>query len=289
MLDYWDEYKRFAPLAAIAVVFLVVVGVLVTGGDDSSVKKPETAEKKEAPAPVRKKPAPTSATGATAQVTPQSTKKVDPHEDRVPILQYHVIKTAPEGTANPEIWVSPADFKGQMKWLADNGYTGITMAQLFKYWDEGYELPEKPVVITFDEGYPSHARTARSVLASHKWAGVLFLDPANVGSPDTGLTSASVKKLLASGWELGAQGDDVVAAKDQVAEDFDVPVEFFAYPGGDFDAATAAAVEDAGFTGAVTELSGLASPGKPFELARIGVKSSDGVDGFAEKLRLAEQ
>lgn len=305
MQYYWDEYKRWIPAAAMAVIIVVTLGIIATGGGDDSSAKNENAAVTKKKTVVVKKAAPTSATGATAQVTPQSTEKVSgPHDDPVPILMYHVTKAAPAGTPYPDLWVAPADFKGQMQWLADNGYTGITMAQLFKYWDDGYKLPEKPVVITFDDGYPSHEKTARPILAKHHWPGVLFLELSNVNNPDTGLTATMVKKLIASGWEIGSHTlthpdltsldasqleEEVAGSKKQISEKFGVPVEFFCYPAGKYDDTVIAAVKDAGYKGATTELPGAATPDKPFELARIRVDGSDGVDGFASKMRSAEQ
>lgn len=300
-----EDLKRYGPLGAIVAVFLIVVIVLVTGGgDDKSAKKSETAAKPAAK-PVAKKPAATAATGATANVTPQSTEKVSgPHDDPVPILMYHVTKAAPAGTPYPELWVTPADFKGQMNWLADNGYTGITMAQLFKYWDQGFKLPEKPVVVSFDDGYPSQAKTARPVLAKHHWPGVLFVELKNVNSPETGLTVSMVKSMLASGWELGSHTlthpdlttisasqleEEVAGSRQQISKKFGVPIEFFCYPAGKFDDTVVAAVNDAGYKGATTVEEGVATPDKPFELKRIRINSDDGVEGFASKMQSAEQ
>lgn len=300
---YWDEYKRWIPAAAMAVVLLITIVVLASGGDDGG-KANQTASEARPPAPA-KKPATTAATGATAQVTPQSTEKVSgAHDDPVPILMYHVTKSAPAGTPYPELWVSPADFKGQMQWLADNGYTGITMSQLFKYWDEGFKLPSKPVVITFDDGYPSHAKVARPVLEQHHWPGVLFLEYSNVGNPESGLTSTMVKQLIAAGWEIDSHTithpdlttisasqleDETAGARKAIQRKFGVPVEFFCYPAGKYDDTVIAAVKDAGYKGATTELPGAATPDKPFELARIRVDGTDGVEGFASKMRSAEQ
>jgi peptidoglycan/xylan/chitin deacetylase (PgdA/CDA1 family) len=298
-----EDLKRYFPLAAIVVVLLLVVVVLVTGGgDDDSAKKTAVVVKKK---PAAAKKAVTAATGATASVTPQSTEKVSgAHDDPVPILMYHVTKAPPAGTPYPELWVKPADFKGQMQWLADNGYTGITMAQLFKYWDQGFKLPAKPIVISFDDGYPSHTKTARPVLAKHHWPGVLFLELRNVDNPESGLRTSMVKSLLASGWELGSHTithpnlttldaaqleEEVAGSRKQISKKFGVPIDFFCYPAGKYDDTVVAAVEDAGYKGATTVDPGLASPDKPFELARIRIDGGDGVDGFVSKLRSAEQ
>jgi peptidoglycan/xylan/chitin deacetylase (PgdA/CDA1 family) len=298
-----EDLKRYLPLGAIVLVLLVVGGILIGGGggDDAAKKNVVVVKKKTVVA----KPAVTSATGATASVTPQSTEKVSgAHDDPVPILMYHVTKAPPAGTPYPDLWVKPADFRGQMDWLAENGYTGITMAQLFKYWDDGFKLPPKPVVLTFDDGYPSQDKVARPALEKHHWPGTLFLELKNVDNPDTGFRTSMVKQMLASGWELGSHTlthpdltslsateleNEVAGSREQLAKKFDVPIDFFCYPAGQYDDTVVAAVKDAGYTGATTELPGAATPAKPFELARIRIDGSDGVEGFASKMRSAEQ
>jgi peptidoglycan/xylan/chitin deacetylase (PgdA/CDA1 family) len=287
-------------VAALALAALAIVVVLLSGGggERSGERPHQTAGRRAAPQA-------SSKTVAGADVTPQSTKKVAGAHDRpVPILMYHVTKAPPAGTPFPELWVSPADFSGQMRWLADNGYSGITMTQLFRYWDDGYELPAKPVVISFDDGYPSHDRVARPVLASHHWPGVLFLELNNVNNPDSGLTASMVRRLTAAGWELGshtishpdlttvsgaALEREVAGSRRRIAAKFGVPVDFFCYPAGKYDDAAVAAVRDAGYTGAVTVEEGVATPVRPFELARIRIDGTDGVPGFAAKMRSAGQ
>ncbi len=297
----WDELKRWIPAAVMAVVIVVTLAIVLGGGEDEQ----QQASVRPAAPQSQRKPASTASTGATAKVTPQSTEKVSgPHDDPVPILMYHVTKKAPAGTPYPELWVTPADFKGQMQWLADNGYTGITMAQLFKYWDDGFKLPEKPVVISFDDGYPSHDKVARPVLAGHRWPGVLFVELRNVNNPETGLTASMVKRLIASGWEIGSHTinhsdltsisgaqleAEVAGSRRQIAEKFGVPVDFFCYPAGKYNDATIAAVKEAGYKGATTVIEGVATPDQPFELKRVRIDGGDGVDGFATKMRQAGQ
>lgn len=303
MGSYWDEYKRWLPAALMAIVLLVTIVVLVTGSSET-VEHPIKVVPKKSTLAIKKK-AEQNPVGGAASVTPQSTEQVSgAHDSPVPILMYHVTKAAPAGTPYPELWVSPADFRGQMQWLADNGYTGITMAQLFKYWDQGFKLPDKPVVISFDDGYPSHEKVARPVLASHHWPGVLFLELSNVDSPETGLTSAMIKKLIAAGWELGSHtithpdlttvgpGElerEVAGSKEKIAAKFGAPIDFFCYPAGKYDESVVAAVKRAGYKGAVTVDEGLATPDQPFKLKRVRIDGDDGVDGFAAKMRQSDQ
>ena len=66
-----------------------------------------------------------------------------------------------------------------------------------------------------------------------------------------------------------------------------VPVDFFCYPSGRFDATAIAAVRRAGYLGATTTQPGLARPGTPYTLARIRINGGDGTAVPAEKIRAA--
>ncbi len=286
-------------------IVVLAVAVLVLGGTDKTGGVNATAADKSTNS-LQSKPAKNGSSSAeSVSVTPQSTEKVSgAHDDPVPILMYHVTKTAPAGTPYPDLWVSKSDFEGQMEWLEENGYTGVTLAQLFKYWDEGFKLPDKPVVLTFDDGYPSHDKVARPILAKMGWPGTLFLEIKNVGSTETGFTSKMVKNLIASGWEIGSHTInhpdltkigpaqlriEVEDSRDRIATKYDVPVDFFCYPAGRLNDRVVTAVDKAGYTGATTTVEGLATAAKPFELNRIRIGGSDGVNGFAAKMRQAEQ
>lgn len=71
---------------------------------------------------------------------------------QVPILMYHHLS---EDVTNSEM-VSPEQFEAQIRALSEAGYTGVSFDELQAYVLRGEPLPEKPVVITFDDGYRSN-------------------------------------------------------------------------------------------------------------------------------------
>src|SRR5256884_3874357 len=97
------------------------------------------------------------------------------HDRPVPILMYHVIAAPPAGVAFPELFVRPADFAKQMKWLAHQGFHAVTLREVYEYWLTGSPLPRRAVVISFDDGYLSQATEAMPVLRKLHWPGVLNL------------------------------------------------------------------------------------------------------------------
>ena len=69
----------------------------------------------------------------------------------VPIIMYHQVKDS--GFGNDVI--SPAEFESDLKYLKENHYNTITMTQLIDYVYDKKELPQNPVILSFDDGYLS--------------------------------------------------------------------------------------------------------------------------------------
>lgn len=108
-----------------------------------------------------------------------------PRGTNVPILMYHHLA---EVATNP--WtVTPEAFAAQMRALRDNGFTAITLRQLVDYVDYGMPLPERPVLITFDDGYLSVYQYAFPILQYYGHVAVSFVMGFAVGTDtykDTG-------------------------------------------------------------------------------------------------------
>jgi hypothetical protein len=70
----------------------------------------------------------------------------------VPMLMYHVIADPPSTAALSQLYVDPESFDREMEWLRAQGYQGVSLNQVYDAWFGGGELPEKPVVVSFDDG-----------------------------------------------------------------------------------------------------------------------------------------
>jgi peptidoglycan/xylan/chitin deacetylase (PgdA/CDA1 family) len=215
---------------------------------------------------------------------------------------YHVIAPPLPGAPYPDLYVKPADFRGQVAWLAAHGYHAVTLRRVYDYWRGKRALPRKPVVLTFDDGYHSDFTVALPTLRARRWPGVLNLEVRNL-QPVWGTRPGMVRALIAAGWEIDAHTlthpdlttvdpaelrRQVAGSRAAIRRLFHQPVDFFCYPSGRYDAAVVAAVRDAGFLGATTETEGLARPDSLYTLDRVRVDGSDGVSGFAAKLEALE-
>jgi peptidoglycan/xylan/chitin deacetylase (PgdA/CDA1 family) len=74
-------------------------------------------------------------------------------EQRVAALLYHHVGFPSPGTGHLGLTVAPAEFERQARWLRLRGYTAITPSEWLAWRDTGKDLPEKPVMFTFDDGY----------------------------------------------------------------------------------------------------------------------------------------
>jgi len=217
----------------------------------------------------------------------------------VPILMYHAVAEPPAGAPYPALYVPPADFAAEMRWLARHGYRAVTLDQVYASWRHGAALPPHPIVVTFDDGYRSIFTSAFPVLRRRGWAAVLNLEVENESKP-WGLSPRRVRALVAAGWELAshtlthpdlttlspdALRREVAGSRERLRRQFGTPVNFFCYPAGRYDERVVTAVRRAGYHGATTVRSGLGRPSEPYVLARIRVDGTTGMDGFRRTMR----
>jgi peptidoglycan/xylan/chitin deacetylase (PgdA/CDA1 family) len=217
----------------------------------------------------------------------------EPHAGPVPILVYHALGEAPPSEEYPGLYVPEAEFEDEMAWLHSNGYEAVTLDQVESAWYHGGTLPAKPIVITFDNGYPEQVTFAPKVLSRYGWPGVLF------EITEEHLRPFEIRPVIELGWEVDSHSAthpdltelsgqeleyQVAASRRYLRRKFGVPSDNFCYPSSEYDAATIAAVKQAGYVGAVTENAGYASRDLPYELDRYEIEGGDGVAGLAADL-----
>jgi peptidoglycan/xylan/chitin deacetylase (PgdA/CDA1 family) len=227
--------------------------------------------------------------GHQGTVTIKAVATGKPGTAAVPVLMYHVINPPPAGAPFPGLYVPASEFAAQMQALKAAGWRAVTLDQLEAYWTRGVPLPPgKPIVLTFDNGYQSQYTNALPVLKQLGWPGneMIQTDFINLTSQG-GLTDSQIRGLLAAGWELDTQGmthadliaasastlhDEVFTARQLLRQRYGVPVDWFAYPSGHYNATVVGALKAAGFLGSMTVVPGWANPSNdPFALPRLRV------------------
>jgi peptidoglycan/xylan/chitin deacetylase (PgdA/CDA1 family) len=205
-----------------------------------------------------------------------SSGRGQPGSEPVPILMYHVIAPAPAGAPFPGLYVSPAEFAEQMQALKHAGWHAVTLDQVAANWKQGASLGAgRPVVLTFDNGYQSQYTQALPVLRRLGWVADENIQLTGLPPSQGGLGEDEVRGLLAAGWELDTQGishadlikldaaqlhEQIANARATLQRRYHVPVNWFCYPSGHYDATVVSAVQGAGYEGSTTVMPGWAHP-----------------------------
>lgn len=184
-------------------------------------------------------------------------------QKEVPILCYHNIKdfSASAGEMTKTYTVKPANFAEQMKALADAGYNSILPDQLYDYLVYNKALPEKPVMITFDDTRGEQYSIGAAEMKKYNFKGVFFVMTVSINRPNY-LNAAEIKDLSDSGNCIAAHtwdhhmvtkytGEDwntqLVKPKARLEEIIEKPITDFAYPFGLWNAAAIPEIKKSGY------------------------------------------
>ena len=96
---------------------------------------------------------------------------------QVPVLTWHQLTEEVSGSAT----ISPEAFRKQIQALSEAGYNAISLEQLRDYVYNGTPLPEKPIVLTFDDGYLSNYADAFPVLKEYNMKATIFAIGVSIG------------------------------------------------------------------------------------------------------------
>ncbi len=185
----------------------------------------------------------------------------------VPILAYHQV-----GGVDGEIYsVTVSQFEEQMKYLKKNGYRAISLEDLFNSYTGKTVLPEKPIVITFDDGYADNYLTALPIMEQYGMSATVFVVPSLIGTTDY-LSWQQVIDMQERNTEIGShtishmgmneinpteQRREAAESKAVLESKIGAPIQFFAYPYGQFSADAQKILKEAGYWGACSGLAGL--------------------------------
>lgn len=127
-----------------------------------------------------------------------------PREIEVPILVYHTVRPwrKSDGPNARAYNVAPATFEAQMVYLAEKGYESISFDDFEEAMFYGGELPEKPVLITLDDGTSSHYEHAFPVMEKYGFTGTFFLFSNAIDRPNY-LSAAQVLEMQEAGMRFG--------------------------------------------------------------------------------------
>ncbi|MGD9625489.1 MAG: polysaccharide deacetylase family protein [Arcobacter sp.] len=233
------------------------------------------------------------------------------------VLMYHMISQhLPKNQSKfNRLRVRPKEFEKQLIWLKQNGFKSFTLSELVRLEN----IPEKSVVLTFDDGYEDNFTNAFPLLKKYdfkatiyivlnrfenNWATDKDLDKASSElNSEKMLSDEQIKIMIESGLiEIGSHTLDhvnlpklnkeekerqLIESKKQIEEKFDIKCDSFAYPFGFYDKDSVAIVKSSGYTNATTTVNGVFDKNKysNFEIPRIMVSGRQGLYSFILKMK----
>ena len=181
---------------------------------------------------------------------------------KILVLNYHQIG----GNFTP-LCVPTHFFDEQMAYLKDNGYVTITPEELYEGIAGNLVLPERPVMITFDDGYVDNYTNAMPVLKKYGMRATIFVVPGFTDVQPNYLTWEQLKEMEKNGFSVQSHTlnhraleelpDDEIRAellnsKLLIEKNLGHPVDFLAYPTGTYNLHIAGIAKDVGYKAAFT-------------------------------------
>jgi peptidoglycan/xylan/chitin deacetylase (PgdA/CDA1 family) len=214
-------------------------------------------------------------------------------------MYHHVGDLPPDADAiRRSLTVTQENFQAQMKFLSDQGYTTLKIAELVALLRSGAALPDKPIVLTFDDGYDDNYTNVFPTLKDFGFDGTFFVigAPTDYGSPGY-LRWEQILEMYQNGMEFGAHslthrynlGSARPATQDvEIQQTHKLMVDhlpdwtpIFSYPSGSYNQYTLDSLAKLGYIAAVTTRQGtLQSSTAPLELRRIRVRGEWGMPQF---------
>lgn len=244
-----------------------------------------------------------SAARRAVEAPPTPTAIPLPAAVNVPVLMYHYVSELPPDADvyRRDLTVSPDAFDAQLRYLDEAGYRPITLTDVYLALTEGYPLPEKPVVLTFDDGYRDAYEVVFPKLLDYGFPATFFVlaTPAHYES-EAYLTWAQVREMSDAGMSIQSHGRDhvdlrgrsydflvyqILGISEAIEHHTGRAPRFFCYPSGYRDADVIKVLESANYWGSVTTEWGRTHTRENlFEMPRLRIRGGDSLATFIANL-----
>ena len=221
----------------------------------------------------------------------------------IPIITYHKISNQKEFGLTT---VSQHQFEHQMKYLSDEGYETVC----FKDIKTQNSVPEKPIIITFDDGYESIYQNALPVLEKYNFKSVIFVVSEFIGNYNLWeavpfqqkykhISKEHLTKILEKGHEIGSHSknhfylpalgkntlkDEIAGSKNDLENIINGEVVSFCYPYGRSNIKIKNLVREAGYTFATSNAGRGNNNMDMLSLNRRSIYAHDSLRNFKSKV-----
>ena len=189
----------------------------------------------------------------------------------VPVLNYHQVNDEKHSALTLHV----DQFREQMEYLHNQGYNTITLAQLYDYLENGTELPNKPIVITFDDGYVDNYKNVLPILKEYNMKATLFMISDAANTPGF-VSTEQMHQMEVGGFDIQGHTnhhkiltkidptelpDALLGGKTSLEGILGEPIDYLAYPGGFNDMLVQYVTKQSGYKMAFTVQPGTVQPG----------------------------
>lgn len=204
------------------------------------------------------------ATTSVQTFSPNSASSVTAN---VPILVYHIVRPSypSDDEAVRTLALTPETFDAEMKYLQDAGYHVVSFRNLERYVQNGIPLPQKPIILSFDDGWTDQFEYAFPILKKYHYTATFFVFTNKIGHRGF-LTWDNLQTLRDAGMTIGSHSrshpflnkindpsalwDEIHGSKEVLEKRLSIHVHEFAYPFGAYNATVTALVQKAGYLSA---------------------------------------
>lgn len=275
---------------------------------DSVAKAKEDAEKSEAEqrkvAPADLEQMEEQTVPVTAPATPPAPQKTFNSGLTLPIIMYHQVRNDKSG----DMIISKGRLEEELAYLKRMGYVSVSPEEWLSYCDGDLALPEKIVMLTFDDGWKSQYENALPLLTKYGFKGVFYVYPDFVGG-SAAMSWDMIKKLKKAGHTVGCHSmthpklvpagqyeskrdykkrlkEEIYASADKISEKTGIDALDFCFPYGYYSQEVIDMLDDAGYRSATTVNAGMNdADSDPFVLSRYQVNQSTSLSTFASWLQ----
>ena len=227
---------------------------------------------------------------------------------------YHYISVPPPhaDAYRQNLSLAPDIFRAHLDFLQEQGYTTIHLSDLISYLQRGTPpLPEKPIILTFDDGYLDNIENAFPALQDHGMVATFFVitDFVDRAATDPDYARYATwdqwRMVDAAGMEIGSHSRDhpdlrdrdhdflvwqILGSYQTIEANLQHPPRVFAYPSGFYDQAVIEVLRAVGFWGAVTTQPGVLHDNDSlYTLTRLRITSETDVPQLAALLQYWEE
>lgn len=216
--------------------------------------------------------------------------------ERIPILMYHYVRTV-DKNKDPlgyNLSMEPAEFEKQIGWLQDNGYQSAVTGDILRK-----TLPEKPVILSFDDGYADFYSTAFPILEKYGFTAEIAVIVGKISQPGY-MTADQIMEMKENGIQIDSHTlnhpdltktspeqlkKELAESKNFLENMSGAPVKTLVYPSGKYDKAVLDAAAGAGYTASLTTEPGFADLKNSFlVLKRVRIDNRDNLENFIKKI-----